>query len=48
MSLDITETMYIKTLERNSAVFDELKRLGVRISIDDFGVGCSSLSYLKS
>ena len=47
LSLDITETGYIKALEGNTAALDELKRLGVRISIDDFGVGYSSLSYLK-
>ncbi len=47
LSLDITETVYIKTLESNTAALDELKRLGVRLSIDDFGTGYSSLSYLK-
>ncbi len=47
LSLDITETIYIKVLEGNTAVLDGLKRLGVCISIDDFGVGYSSLSYLK-
>jgi predicted signal transduction protein with EAL and GGDEF domain len=47
LSLDITETVYIKTLEGNTAVLDELKQLGIRISIDDFGVGYSSLAYLK-
>ena len=26
---------------------DDLRRMGVRISIDDFGMGYSSLSYLK-
>jgi len=47
LSLDITETVYVKDLEGNTAALDELKRLGVRISIDDFGTGYSSLSYLK-
>ena len=47
LSLDITETVYIKTLEGNAAALDELKRLGVCISIDDFGIGYSSLAYLK-
>ena len=47
LSLDITETVYIKALEGNTAALDELKRLGVSIAIDDFGVGYSSLSYLK-
>jgi diguanylate cyclase (GGDEF)-like protein len=47
LSLDITETVYIKALEGHTAALDKLKRLGVSISIDDFGVGYSSLAYLK-
>ena len=47
LSLDITETVYIKTLEGDTATLDQLKQLGVRLSIDDFGMGYSSLSYLK-
>lgn len=47
LRLDITETVYIKVLEGNTAVLDELKRMGVCISIDDFGTGYSSLAYLK-
>jgi EAL domain-containing protein (putative c-di-GMP-specific phosphodiesterase class I) len=47
LSLDITETEYIKALERNNPTLDGLKRLGIGVSIDDFGVGYSSLSYLK-
>jgi diguanylate cyclase (GGDEF)-like protein/PAS domain S-box-containing protein len=47
LSLDITETVYIKALEGDTATLDELKQLGVRLSIDDFGMGYSSLSYLK-
>jgi diguanylate cyclase (GGDEF)-like protein/PAS domain S-box-containing protein len=47
LSLDITETVYIKVLDGNTAALDELKRMGVKIAIDDFGVGYSSLSYLK-
>ena len=47
LSLDITETVYVKASEVSLATLDALKRLGVQISIDDFGVGYSSLSYLK-
>jgi EAL domain-containing protein (putative c-di-GMP-specific phosphodiesterase class I) len=37
LSLDITETLYVTVLESNTTVLDDLKRMGVRISIDDFG-----------
>lgn len=47
LSLDVTETEYIKALKGNTAALDELKQRGVRLSIDDFGAGYSSLSYLK-
>lgn len=47
LSLDITETAYIRVLEERSAALDRLKGLGVGVSIDDFGVGQTSLSYLK-
>jgi predicted signal transduction protein with EAL and GGDEF domain len=47
LSLDITETVYVEALEENTAALDELRRMGVRVSIDDFGIGYSSLSYLK-
>jgi diguanylate cyclase (GGDEF)-like protein/PAS domain S-box-containing protein len=47
LSLDITETLYITVMEGNTEALDDLRRMGVRISIDDFGMGYSSLSYLK-
>jgi diguanylate cyclase (GGDEF)-like protein/PAS domain S-box-containing protein len=47
LSLDVTETAYIRILEERIATLDRLKELGVGISIDDFGVGYSSISYLK-
>jgi EAL domain-containing protein (putative c-di-GMP-specific phosphodiesterase class I) len=47
LSPDITETAYIRVLEERTAALDRLKGLGVGISIDDFGVGYSSLTYLK-
>jgi EAL domain-containing protein (putative c-di-GMP-specific phosphodiesterase class I) len=47
LALDITETVYVRTLEGNTGALNHLKAMGVRISIDDFGKGYSSLSYLK-
>jgi EAL domain-containing protein (putative c-di-GMP-specific phosphodiesterase class I) len=47
LTLDVTETVYVKVLAANAAILDRLRGLGVRFSIDDFGTGYSSLSYLK-
>jgi diguanylate cyclase (GGDEF)-like protein/PAS domain S-box-containing protein len=47
LSLDVTETVFVESLESYATALDELKSKGVRISIDDFGTGYSSLSYLK-
>jgi diguanylate cyclase (GGDEF)-like protein/PAS domain S-box-containing protein len=47
LTLDVTETVYVRTLEGNTAALERLRSMGVRISIDDFGTGYSSLSYLK-
>jgi diguanylate cyclase (GGDEF)-like protein/PAS domain S-box-containing protein len=47
LSLDVTETACIRILEERIATLDRLKELGVGVAIDDFGVGYSSISYLK-
>jgi diguanylate cyclase (GGDEF)-like protein/PAS domain S-box-containing protein len=47
LSLDVTETAFIDALEDNRTALERIRALGVRISIDDFGMGYSSLSYLK-
>jgi diguanylate cyclase (GGDEF)-like protein len=47
LALEITEGALMEDTRRNDTLLAELKGIGVRISIDDFGVGYSSLSYLK-
>lgn len=48
LELEITEGVLISDFERGLALLRRLKALGVRISMDDFGSGYSSLSYLQS
>lgn len=45
--LEITEQLMLTDSEQNLQTLAQLKQLGVRIAIDDFGVAYSSLSYLK-
>jgi EAL domain-containing protein (putative c-di-GMP-specific phosphodiesterase class I) len=47
LDLEITETNAMQNAEATISTLRELKALGVRVSIDDFGIGYSSLSYLK-
>jgi len=44
--IELTESTIMQNTEANLAHLRELKTLGVRLAIDDFGVGYSSLSYL--
>ena len=47
LELEITESSAIQDAELTLATLRRLRRLGVRLAMDDFGVGYSSLSYLK-
>lgn len=47
LELEITESSAMHSPETSIRVLYELKKLGIRISLDDFGTGHSSLSYLK-
>jgi len=47
LELEITESMVMKDPDRAVKVMEALRRMGVRLSIDDFGTGHSSLGYLK-
>lgn len=44
--LEITEGMLIRNVEYSVKVLEELRQMGIHISMDDFGTGYSSLSQL--
>lgn len=46
--VELTEGCVIEDIEDTVAKMHALQAMGVKISIDDFGIGYSSLSYLKS
>jgi EAL domain-containing protein (putative c-di-GMP-specific phosphodiesterase class I) len=46
--LEMTENVLMQDAETGRSKLRELKSLGLRLAIDDFGKGYSSLSYLKS
>ena len=47
LKLELTESMLLEHIEEVIARMTDLKSNGLRFSLDDFGVGYSSLSYLK-
>jgi polar amino acid transport system substrate-binding protein len=48
LELEITETVAISHAELTLSLLNSLRSIGVRLALDDFGVGYSSFMYLKS
>ncbi len=47
LELELTESVLMGNADRAVSQMQELKRLGMRLALDDFGMGYSSLSYLR-
>ncbi len=47
LELEITEDMVMEDLESGLEILKQIKKLGVRLAMDDFGTGYASLSHLK-
>jgi len=48
LKIEITESVMMHDTEHTASVLERLAGMGVKIAVDDFGVGYSSLSYLKT
>jgi EAL domain-containing protein (putative c-di-GMP-specific phosphodiesterase class I) len=46
--LEVTESLLIENQDSTLDAIHALRRLGVRFSLDDFGIGYSSLAYLST
>ncbi len=46
LQLEITERMLINNIEEGIYKLNELRGMGIKVAIDDFGIGYSSLSYI--
>ena len=47
LELEVTESVFIASMEESIQKFTTLKQFGVGMALDDFGTGYSSLTYLR-
>ncbi len=47
LELEITETAFIEDFDESLKKLQQIRQLGVRVAVDDFGTGYASLKYLK-
>ncbi|WP_261132472.1 EAL domain-containing protein [Bacillus sp. Marseille-Q3570] len=47
LHIELTESIMLEDVEHSLWIINQLRALGVKISVDDFGTGYSSLSYLR-
>jgi diguanylate cyclase (GGDEF)-like protein len=47
LTVEITEELMVADFDKGRAVLNRLREAGIRVSIDDFGSGYSTLTYLR-
>jgi EAL domain-containing protein (putative c-di-GMP-specific phosphodiesterase class I) len=47
LSFEVTETAAVADLSRSAGIVHDLKAMGCKVALDDFGSGLASYSYLK-
>jgi len=47
LEVELTERLFLADIDAGIEILRQMKALGIQVSIDDFGTGFSSLSYLK-
>ena len=47
VDLELTEGVLIQDAEQAETIIMDLRALGIRMGLDDFGSGCSSMIYLR-
>jgi diguanylate cyclase (GGDEF)-like protein len=47
VTLELTESVFVRDSQRALMVLNDLKQLGVNLALDNFGTGYSSLNYLN-
>ncbi len=47
LEIEVLENQIMKDIDRGIEILENIKSLGIKISVDDFGTGYSSLSYLQ-
>nr|WP_321464313.1 EAL domain-containing protein [uncultured Desulfobulbus sp.] len=45
LQLEISETVLMRDIEKSSEILAQLKEMGIKVAVDNFGLGLSNLSY---
>ncbi len=48
LKLEVTESLFMRDIDRAVAIMEQLKELGITFAVDDFGTGYSSLRYIDA